>query len=111
MSVAEADIEAFLDRIPFNKKGPRRLRATPIPTSAKIAPRIKDQVSTQGAFGQILAAIAAEAPELAERIVTTSPDVSVSTNLGPWINKTGLFSKTEKPDVFQDQSVSSMQKW
>ena len=35
---------------------------------------------------------------LAERIVTVSPDVSVSTNLGGWINKVGVFAPEEEPD-------------
>ena len=48
---------------------------------------------------------------MAERIVTTSPDVSVSTNLGPWINKTGLFAKAEQGDVFRDHAIPSTQKW
>ena len=29
----------------------------------------------------------ADEPEIGRRLVTTSPDVSVSTNLGGWINK------------------------
>jgi len=33
-----------------------------------------------------------------ERIVTAAPDVSISTNLGGWINKTGVFSPTERDD-------------
>ena len=48
-------------------------------------------VSTQETFGRILATLASE-PELAKRIVTTSPDVAVSTNLGGWINKVGVFA-------------------
>ena len=34
-------------------------------------------------------------PGSAERIVTASPDVSVSTNLGGWINKCGVFTPAE----------------
>lgn len=111
IKVAADEISTFLGAVPFNAKGARRYTAASVPTGAKIAPRIKDTISTQEAFGQILHAIASDAPELAERIVTTSPDVSVSTNLGPWINKTGLFAKTDQPDVFRDQSVPSVQKW
>ena len=48
-------------------------------------------VSTQETFGRILASLAS-VPAVAERMVTTSPDVSVSTNLGGWINKVGVFS-------------------
>ncbi len=54
-------------------------------------------VSTQDAFGRLLAGLAGRA-EIAERLVTTSPDVSVSTNLGGWINKVGVFSADEQPD-------------
>ncbi len=48
-------------------------------------------VSSQEAFGRSLAALAG-IDGVGERIVTTSPDVSISTNLGGWINKTGVFS-------------------
>ena len=54
-------------------------------------------VSTQETFGRILTSLAAD-PELASRLVTTSPDVSVSTNLGGWINKMGVFHPAEQPD-------------
>ena len=58
-----------------------------------------------------LLCLIASSPDLAERIVTTSPDVSVSTNLGPWINKTGLFARDQAPDVFRDEDIASAQKW
>ncbi len=48
-------------------------------------------VSTQETFGRILASLAS-VPEVAARMVTISPDVSVSTNLGGWINKVGVFA-------------------
>ena len=54
-------------------------------------------VSTQETFGRVLTALADE-PEVGRRMVTTSPDVSVSTNLGGWINKMGVFSAEEQPD-------------
>lgn len=53
--------------------------------------------STQDAFGRILVRLG-DVPGLRERIVTTSPDVSVSTNLAGWINKMGVFSPDEHPD-------------
>ena len=37
-----------------------------------------------------------EAPEAARRVVTVSPDVSSSTNLGGWINKVGVWSAAER---------------
>lgn len=111
IDIPAADVQAFLEKVPFNAQGTRRYSATPIPVYEKIAPRFKDLCATQEAFGQILSAIATEAPDLAARIVTTSPDVSVSTNLGPWINKTGLFAKADKSDVFRDRAIPSTQKW
>ncbi len=54
-------------------------------------------VSTQETFGRLLVRLG-ELPEVAERMVTTSPDVSVSTNLGGWINKMGVFH----PELQQD---------
>ena len=55
------------------------------------------QTSTQDAFGRMLVRLA-DVPGLNKRIVTTSPDVSVSTNLAGWINKTGVFTPVEHPD-------------
>ena len=48
---------------------------------------------------------------LADRIVTTSPDVTVSTNLGGWVNRRGLFSMSSQEDVFRDRGLMSPQKW
>ena len=54
-------------------------------------------VSTQETFGRVLTSLAG-IDAVAERMVTLSPDVSVSTNLGGWINKMGVFAPTELPD-------------
>jgi pyruvate dehydrogenase E1 component len=59
-------------------------------------------VSTQETFGRLLTRLG-EVPEVAERMVTTSPDVSVSTNLGGWINRMGVFHPTEQQDFLGDQ--------
>ncbi len=57
----------------------------------------KGQVSTQEAFGRTLTRLG-DVDGVAERIVTTAPDVSISTNLGGWINKTGVYSPTDRDD-------------
>jgi len=67
--------------------------------------------STQAAFGRILLEIAKAGGPLAGRIVTTSPDVTVSTNLGPWVNARGLFRRGELADVFRAAKIPSPQKW
>jgi pyruvate dehydrogenase E1 component len=65
---------------------PRELNATQMPTT-----------STQEAFGRAMVRLA-DAPAVGERIVTTSADVSISTNLGGWINKVGAFSQRMQTD-------------
>jgi len=65
--------------------------------------------STQETFGRVLTRLA-DVPGLRERVVTTSPDVSVSTNLAGWINKTGVFSPREEPD-FESAEVYKLLKW
>jgi pyruvate dehydrogenase E1 component len=58
--------------------------------------------STQQAFGRFWVDLAREAPEVAARVVTVSPDVGTSTNLGGWINKAGIWSIGDRIDWFAD---------
>jgi pyruvate dehydrogenase E1 component len=67
-----------------------------VPASAR-PPVVTGTASTQEAFGRVLAGLA-DVAGVGERIVTTAPDVSISTNLGGWINKTGVYSPTEVDD-------------
>ncbi|MDQ3738715.1 MAG: pyruvate dehydrogenase [Actinomycetota bacterium] len=69
--------------------------ALPIPDAVGV-PTTKP-ASTQETFGRILTRLG-EVDGVRERIVTTSPDVSVSTNLGGWINKMGVFAPQDQPD-------------
>ncbi|HYD04363.1 MAG TPA: transketolase, partial [Reyranella sp.] len=111
LTVPPDELETFLQEAPFNSEGRRRTEAPAIAIPAALpAPRDKES-STQAGFGKILNAIAAEDSELSRRIVTTSPDVSVSTNLGAWINRRGLFGHTEAEDVFRELKVVSAQLW
>ena len=68
-------------------------------------------MSTQAGFGRVLDEIARAGGPLADRIVTTSPDVTVSTNLGPWVNRRGLFSMASQEDVFKQRGLMSPQRW
>jgi pyruvate dehydrogenase E1 component len=64
--------------------------------------------STQAALGRVLLDLTREAPEAARRVVTVSPDVSSSTNLGGWINKVGVWSPTDRTDWFADDTESPL---
>ena len=68
----------------------------PVPESVGVAIGAK-ALSTQETFGRLLTGLGQSA-EVADRMVTLSPDVSVSTNLGGWINKFGVFHPDEQPD-------------
>jgi pyruvate dehydrogenase E1 component len=72
---------------------------SPTKTPAIATPdvRIAAATSTQQAFGDTLAALARDA-EIGGRIVTAAPDVAVSTNLGGWINRAGVFATNASPD-------------
>ncbi|MCP3734259.1 transketolase [Sphingomonas sp. RP10(2022)] len=76
-----------------------------------IVPPAGDEQSTQAAFGKILLDLAKGGSPLADRIVTTSPDVTVSTNLGAWVNQRGLFRRQQLADVFRLARIPSAQKW
>lgn len=101
---------AFLSRVPFFESGPRRFTAPALPRPARVV--LGDRLlSTQAGFGKIMDEIARNGGPLAERIITTSPDVTVSTNLGGWVNRRGLFARAPRADVFRDEQVPSAQKW
>jgi pyruvate dehydrogenase E1 component len=68
----------------------------PIPQASR-PPTLTGLVSTQEAFGRVLTALS-DISGVSERIVTTAPDVAISTNLGGWINKKGVFSHAERDD-------------
>ena len=112
LAVAPGVLREFLAAVPFAANtGGRRHKAARIPLPAAIAPPAGDKLSTQESFGRILAALARDGGELADRIVTASPDVTVSTNLGGWVNRRGIFSREVREDTFNVEKVASFQRW
>lgn len=111
LTATPAELQSFLDVAPFNARGKRRTAAPQVVIPAALPRPTDKKSSTQEGFGKILNAIAAEDSELARRIVTTSPDVTVSTNLGAWVNRRGLWAHTEAEDVFRELKVVSAQLW
>lgn len=67
--------------------------------------------STQAAFGKVMFEIAKGTDEFAGRVVTTSPDVTVSTNLGGFVNRRGVFHRRAHEDVFKNRRIPSAQVW
>lgn len=105
------ELERFLAAVPFKAKGPRRLRAAPVPVEPLPRLDVRASMSTQEGFGRLLAEIGRSDSPLAQRIVTTSPDVTVSTNLGAWVNRRGLFARETRRDIFKERGLLSAQRW
>ncbi|WP_374645650.1 1-deoxy-D-xylulose-5-phosphate synthase N-terminal domain-containing protein [Tabrizicola sp.] len=108
-----ADVQAlkdFLARVPFFLRGRRRYRDDRL-----AVPRIEldagHETSTQAAFGRMLDDLSKGDSALAARIVTTSPDVTGTTNLGPWVNRRKLFARKPLADAFIEHRIPSTAKW
>ena len=106
---ARAGVEALIEQSRIaREKRTRSFGTLEIPTIP--APSGEEQ-STQAAFGRILLDLSKAGGELSKRIVTTSPDVTVSTNLGAWVNQRGLFRTSGMTDIFAKEKIASAQKW
>jgi pyruvate dehydrogenase E1 component len=110
LAIAPAELQRFLERVPF-VQGPRRHEAARIATPAELPLTIPPTTSTQAGFGALLNELGREHSEIADRIVTTSPDVTVSTNLGAWVNRRGLFAREKLVDTFKSERIPSTFNW
>jgi pyruvate dehydrogenase E1 component len=77
---------------------------TPIDVPADLGRTPAGTATTQAALGRTLLDLHRAAPDVGRRLVTVSPDVSSSTNLGGWVNKVGVWSYEERPDWFADDA-------
>jgi len=111
LTLAAERLEAFLGDAPFNRGGQRRLSADIIDVPDRLAFTPQPVMSTQQGFGLVLNELARGDSKLASRIVTASPDVTVSTNLGAWVNRRGLFARAEKADLFRSEKIPSTFNW
>lgn len=107
------DVQAlgeFLASAPFFAGGSRRFDDARIPVP-QIEIGSERDVSTQMAFGKILDDLSKGDSDLAARIVTASPDVTGTTNLGPWVNRRKLFARKDRADTFLDEKIPSTARW
>ena len=105
-----AGLKTFLSGVPFFAKGRRRYRDDRLAVPA-LAVDSSREVSTQMAFGKILDDLSKGDSDLAARILTMSPDVTGTTNLGPWVNRRKLFARTGQADAFIEHRIPSTAKW
>ncbi len=110
-NTAAQRLSDFVAALPEKLGLPRTpAQAAPLAMPA-LAPPATDHASTQEGFGRLLFELAKSDSALARRVVTTSPDVTVSTNLGGWVNQLGLFARAPHADVFRDRKLPSIQRW
>jgi len=106
----KASFQRWLGQVPFFQSKNRRFDDAIFRVPSLALDKSKS-ASTQASFGKILDTIARGDDEIAERIVTLSPDVSGTTSLGSWINRKKLFSRQPIRDAFKDAKIPSTAKW
>jgi len=109
---AEADVcRAAAQRLyPHGPRPPAgRTPLTPGDVPRELPTRAQRRVSSQEVFGNALVELARTGGPVAERIVTASPDVTISTNLGGWVNRTGVWA--ENPSQAPATAVPRLLRW
>jgi pyruvate dehydrogenase E1 component len=98
---SEADLcREVAQRLVREPRPPKPPPATP----AEVGRSHTGVASTQQAFGRFFVDLAHSAPEVAARVVTVSPDVASSTNLGGWLNRAGIWNVGDRIDWFADDT-------
>jgi pyruvate dehydrogenase E1 component len=111
LGLPPADVQAFIDSVPFNQSASRSYEAPPVPVPPRLEVPGGDRLSTQEGFGRILSTLSRGQSAFADHIVTTSPDVTISTSLGAWINRRGIFNRRNCEELPADARPSSPQSW
>ena len=107
----EDEMRAFLRAVPFVQGPSRRLSAPTYAVPAQLPFRAERMMATQQGFGLILHELAGSDHPMADRIVTCAPDVTVSTNLGGWVNRRKLFARDTVADLFRKEKIPSTFVW
>ncbi|MEA2172354.1 MAG: pyruvate dehydrogenase component [Solirubrobacteraceae bacterium] len=76
----------------------------PPPAPVDVGRSHSGTASTQQAFGRFFVDLAHAAPQVADHVVTVSPDVASSTNLGGWITRAGVFNLGDRVDWFAEDT-------
>jgi len=108
-------LRKLIDTAPFAARdnGLKHAPAIPTPSADTLLKAVEGDAeqSTQTAFGKVMFEIAKTTDEFAGRVVTTSPDVTVSTNLGAFVNRRHVFQRRAHEDVFKARRIPSAQVW
>jgi pyruvate dehydrogenase E1 component len=86
-----------LERAPLERRRPPVI-------PADVGREHAGRASTQQGLGRFFSDLAHAAPEVAAHVVSVSPDVASSTNLGGWINRVGVWNVGDRVDWFADDT-------
>jgi pyruvate dehydrogenase E1 component len=111
MDIPAEEVRRFLDQVPFAGRTGRRHDPPRIEVPGVLAVPRGTRMSTQEGFGRLLGDLGRQPGGVADRIVSASPDVTISTNLGAWVNRRGLFDRRRRADVYSEEAITSAQKW
>ncbi len=106
----EKPLQHFIDNCAYQKRKVTAHHAAKIEIPSISTPS-GESLSTQEAFGKIMFELGKGDSDLSNRIVTTSPDVTSSTNLGPWVNRRKLYDRDVVADTFKDKKIPSAAIW
>lgn len=107
----EEELAELLTEARLRSRPPTTRQLPMIAVPERFQPPTSAQMSTQTGFGRLLGEISRSHPDLADRIVTTTPDVTISTNLGTWVTRRGVFDRRERVTEVEEQEMNSPQKW
>jgi len=110
LSLPAQTLQDFLGEVPFAQRK-TQLSAPRLTIPDTLPVKIQPTMSTQAGFGALMNEIGKSEDDYAARIVTTSPDVTVSTNLGAWVNRRGLFGRDNVADIFKNERIPSTFAW
>ena len=105
------DLERFLAGVRAARKPLSPAPAPRIETPARLDYPKQPSMSTQHAFGLLMHEIGKREDAFAARTVTVSPDVTVSTNLGAWVNKRQVYGREQVQDLFRAAHIPSAYNW
>ncbi|MEO1091585.1 MAG: 1-deoxy-D-xylulose-5-phosphate synthase N-terminal domain-containing protein [Pseudomonadota bacterium] len=102
-------LQAFLAGVPFaQRRGVQPPPRVDVPTLVTPTGPVQ---STQETFGRLLNDLARSNAPIVHHLLTTSPDVTISTNLAGWVNQRAIYHRQLRPDLFREEQVASPLKW
>ena len=111
MRANASELKQFLAGTGAAQKPLRHAEAPRVETPAHFDYPKQPSMSTQQAFGLLMHEIAKREDDFAARLATVSPDVTVSTNLGAWVNRRNVYGRDQIQDLFRAEHIPSAYNW